>query len=142
MNGEQQKTGAMHDSYSSYQSNLMLRNQIDKNISRILDSSDQSFSLLYNHPKLINQVFNPKRNMPGGTLTFKKNQKQLLITSQQKPSGLTFSPGSSLNNSPSKKSVFPKYEQKSESFSTNPKGSRNNLQGHHKREGSSSTMTN
>lgn len=45
------------------QTSLYNRNLIDQNISSILEKSEQSFSLLYNHPKLINQVFNRQKNI-------------------------------------------------------------------------------
>eukprot|EP00347_Sterkiella_histriomuscorum_P007944 403346968 len=38
--------------------NMKLRNDIDKNIQKILDQSTNNFSILYHHPKLVNQQIN------------------------------------------------------------------------------------
>ena len=34
-----------------------MRNDIDKNISKIIDKSEHNFSILFNHPKLMNPTF-------------------------------------------------------------------------------------
>ena len=44
--------------------NMLMRQEIDKNISNILEKSQFDFSMLYNHPKLMHNVFNRGRSRP------------------------------------------------------------------------------
>ncbi len=39
-----------------------MRSEIDKNISKILEKSNHNFAALFNHPKLVNEMFRKTRS--------------------------------------------------------------------------------